>query len=218
MKRVTIILVCFLATACIPKVEMMQPKAVYINDIELNSLKSAEIGDKLIEKGMEYQKEAVVLDSVPEAKYSGRTISLKKGDILPYAATVNSNKIYIVDDKIMNGEGVAINTKTGKVNYYTNEGILHIIGNKKRITYTMTGYSDKCDNCFKQQFIFNGRVGNSLKFIYREFKNDMIRPAFDQELQYDLSESNIIGFKGLRMEIVKATNTNIQYKVLSNFN
>lgn len=46
----------------------------------------------------------------------------------------------------------------------------------------------------------------------------MARPAFNQELQYDLNESNTVGFKGLRMEIVNATNTSIEYKVLSSFN
>ena len=31
-------------------------------------------------------------------------------------------------------------------------------------------------------------------------------------------QSNIIGFKGLRLEVVNATNTNIDYKILSSFN
>mgnify|MGYP001043013533 CR=1 FL=1 len=54
--------------------------------------------------------------------------------------------------------------------------------------------------------------------MYREYINDMARPAFNQELQYDLNESNIIGFKGLRIEVILATNTKIEYKVLSSFN
>ena len=45
----------------------------------------------------------------------------------------------------------------------------------------------------------------------------MARPAFNQDLQYDLADGNIVGFKGLRIEIIKATNTNIEYKILSNF-
>ena len=68
---------------------------------------------------------------------------------------------------------------------------------------------------FKQDFIYNGKVGNAIKFTYREYANDLARPAFTQDLQYDLKESNIIGFRGLRIEILSATNTKIQYKVLS---
>ena len=85
-------------------------------------------------------------------------------------------------------------------------------------TKSDTFVDPNCTNCFKQEFIFNGKVGSSLKFIYREYVNDMARPAFNQELQYDLNESNIIGFKGLRLEVVNATNTNIDYKILSSFN
>ena len=46
----------------------------------------------------------------------------------------------------------------------------------------------------------------------------MARPAFNQDLQYDLNDSNIVGFKGLRIEVIKATNTSIEYKILSSFN
>ena len=70
---------------------------------------------------------------------------------------------------------------------------------------------------FEQQLIYNGRVGDNLKFVYREFNKNMARSAFSQEVQYDLSESNIIGFKEVRIEVIEATNSNITYKVLKHF-
>lgn len=75
---------------------------------------------------------------------------------------------------------------------------------------------EESDN-FVQEIVYNGRVGNNCKFIYREFSNDMARPAFTQEVQYDLSDSKIVGFKSLRLEIVNASNTEITYKLISNF-
>lgn len=45
----------------------------------------------------------------------------------------------------------------------------------------------------------------------------MARPAYSQDLQYDLSEGNIVGIKGLRLEVIKVTNTNIEYKILNSF-
>ena len=42
----------------------------------------------------------------------------------------------------------------------------------------------------------------------------MARPAFSQELKYDLGEGQVIGFKGARFEVVKATNLGITYRVL----
>ena len=68
------------------------------------------------------------------------------------------------------------------------------------------------------QIIFNGRVGGNLKFIYREFSDNQARAPFTQEMQYDLTKSNIIGFKGARLDVAKASNTQIEYKVLSHFN
>ena len=70
---------------------------------------------------------------------------------------------------------------------------------------------------FRRQIIYNGRVDNNLKFIYREFSNNLARGPFTQEIQYDINESLIIGFKGVRIEVIEATNTKIKYKVLRNF-
>ena len=68
-----------------------------------------------------------------------------------------------------------------------------------------------------QEFVYNGRVGDAVKFIYREYKNNYARPAFSQEVQYDLSQSDEIGFQNLRMKVINATNTSITYIVLRNF-
>ena len=42
----------------------------------------------------------------------------------------------------------------------------------------------------------------------------MARPAFSQELKYDISQGKEIGYKSARFEIIKATNTELTYKVL----
>lgn len=70
---------------------------------------------------------------------------------------------------------------------------------------------------FVQEFIFNGRYENNLKFIYREFSNDLARPSFTQEVQYDLGSGNKIGFKNLLIEVLNATNTDISFKVIRSF-
>lgn len=70
---------------------------------------------------------------------------------------------------------------------------------------------------FRQELIYNGKVGNSVKFLYREFRGDIIRAPFSQEVQYDLLEGGSIGFKGARIEILSSTNRLIQYRVLKTF-
>ena len=70
---------------------------------------------------------------------------------------------------------------------------------------------------FIQELIYDGRVGGNLKFIYREFSDDIYRPAFIQHIQYDYSESSIIEIKDLRFEIIHATNAQLTYKLIRNF-
>ena len=70
----------------------------------------------------------------------------------------------------------------------------------------------------KLELIYNGRIGDAIKFIYREFNDGLARPSFTQEIQYDLSRSSIIGFKEARLEVIKATNTEIEYRVKRHFN
>jgi hypothetical protein len=69
-----------------------------------------------------------------------------------------------------------------------------------------------------QRLIYNGRVGNYVKFTYREFSaSGMARMPFTQDVQYDLDKGAVIGFKGVRIEILDATNRKIQYRVLRHF-
>lgn len=70
---------------------------------------------------------------------------------------------------------------------------------------------------FRQELIYNGRSGDTVKFLYREFSGDYARPPFSQDVQYDLKDGMMIGFKGVRIEIVEATNTRLVYRVLASF-
>ena len=72
-------------------------------------------------------------------------------------------------------------------------------------------------NSFQQELIYNGRVGNAVKFLYREVSAQYLRSSFTQDVQYDLSEGNMIGFKGARIEIIDANNRNLRYRVTEHF-
>lgn len=70
---------------------------------------------------------------------------------------------------------------------------------------------------FQQTLLYNGKIGNKITLAYREFSDNVARPAFSNSVEYDLSESSIVGYKGARLEIVKATNTELTYRVISGF-
>ena len=73
------------------------------------------------------------------------------------------------------------------------------------------------DTLFNQYLIYNGRSGNSVKFLYREFLGDLNRVSFQQEVSYDLNIGEIIGFKGARFKIIEANNVQLKYQVIETF-
>ena len=74
----------------------------------------------------------------------------------------------------------------------------------------------------QQELVYNGRIENDIRFVYRELATQssggaIMRSPFQQEVQYDLDESEIIGFKGARLKVIEATNTQITYEVIRHF-
>lgn len=71
----------------------------------------------------------------------------------------------------------------------------------------------------KKELIFQGGVdGREVKMLYREFTRDnLARPAFSQNLSYDISKDRVIGFQSLRIEVLEITPTSIRYRVLKHF-
>ncbi len=67
----------------------------------------------------------------------------------------------------------------------------------------------------KHELIYNGKSQDTIRLHYREFNEDMARPAFYQDLTYDLSESKSIAFKKMKIEVIEATNSHIKFIVNS---
>jgi hypothetical protein len=73
-------------------------------------------------------------------------------------------------------------------------------------------------DAFQQTLIYSGKVGDKINVGYREFSSDVARPAFNNDVEYDLKESTTIGYKGALIEVLEATNQSIRYRVIKNFN
>ncbi len=70
----------------------------------------------------------------------------------------------------------------------------------------------------RQQLTFTGTRGSAIKLTYNEYIHQgsswLIKPAFTQDLEYDLTISKNISFRGIKMFILSADNERIVYKVL----
>ena len=79
-------------------------------------------------------------------------------------------------------------------------------------------FKNASDDSYRQELIYTGQSGDTIHVSYREYRQDMARPAFYQELTYDLSESPNIVFRSTEIEVLDATNSLIKYKVLRHAN
>lgn len=219
IKKITLFIIVFISLNT-----NGQFKRRFYNSQELNVVLKSEIGAEIFIKGLEDYQDAVRITECPEFKINFVNFPYKVGDILPYLKDRKNYQLYFNPNKkdyLDAGTiGIAYNKEKDIYVPYIDSFNGFITKDQKgklkveNATYT----NPNCQDCYKKVFIYNGKAGNIVKFSYREFINDMARPAFTQELQYDLSESKIIGFKGLRIEILNTSNIEIEYKVISEFN
>lgn len=87
----------------------------------------------------------------------------------------------------------------------------------QKLDYSIKNIPFEKKNSFQQTLLYNGKIGSIVTISYREFNEGIARPAFTNEVTYDLKDSKIVGYKGARMEVINATNTEITYKVISGF-
>lgn len=183
----------------------------------INSVNEAYVGDKMLTQGVFTEREAYF---IPEAKKKflftmPKGFYLKTGEDAKgsYYQAVNN----IPDGAIILGGGIQSILVTSQndlcfIDIYFNK-VCHFknIGEKRKISVAS-------DNSFQQTLIYSGKVGNKINVGYREFSSNIARPAFNNDVEYDLNESKTIGYKGALLEIIDANNQSIKYKVLKNFN
>ena len=70
------------------------------------------------------------------------------------------------------------------------------------------------DPFFKVSLVYTGKSDSVVKVAYREYVNDIARPSFYIDLEYDLDESRRISFRSLEMEVIEATNEVITFVIV----
>ena len=94
------------------------------------------------------------------------------------------------------------------------------------ITWTESQKNDVYGNVLsgmEHTLTYSGREGSILKIYYREFSTTpstwgaVARPAFTQELTYDISASPDISFQDFRIQVLDATSSTIRFVVRESF-
>jgi len=188
-----------------------------------------DLGDPLITSGTEEYTKGIKLDRNINDKIKNTmtgyiyNIHLTNNEILYYGGRDATKDYYFSErliplNTIKAKQGVSINRRTNLKSIVMAQNTYYF-SKVLNFNYVVEEYQSRnCNNCFKKELIYNGKSGNTIKIIYREYIDDMARPAFTQNLNYDLSEGNLISFKGCKLEIINAKNTGVEFKILSSFN
>lgn len=212
-----------------PNLNFIVPSKTLVDQPSIGEITTAELGNTILSKGEIYENDAIrtfgsvtngndgvwllritVAKGVHPLKYIDANWNYYSGpNVEVYDALAGSTLKY-------GGLRVSRNDLS-KVQIYIDSAVSLAGDPSEPVKYELTKARAVDQPSFVQELIYNGRVQDNLRFVYREFSNDLARPAFSQEAHYDLSEGNVLGFKGVRIEVLEATNTFVRYRVLKTF-
>jgi hypothetical protein len=215
-------------TACATAGTNLAPDVTRINFPDVNSSHTVRIGESMLKKAKVYAYDAIQLDEefkvgdgvflqkvrIPPQKLKAK--KLLKNNVLYSAEEAYSYDALLGERQVFAGLCIPKDTEKEKWRVFLN-GVCTALGTKDLPSHTFTTAYDADKPSLTRELIYNGRVKDEIKIIYRELSNDRMRPAFQQDLQYDLSNSDEIAFREVILEVRSADNREITYTVLSHF-
>jgi hypothetical protein len=218
----------FAGCAALPPVQ--PPEIQFTDQPPLNTESNAEIGETLLAKGKSYVFDGLDLQERITDNGIAREYIVEPNAMRLESVDVEGNRLFVpaIDSYFVNDKSFGRRVRPSNAFIVLKrDGSLELRGyydltTAGKITPAAPRHKvgkivDQRRPNFRQELIYGGRIGSQIKLTYREFSGDLIRPGFSQEAQYDLSTDQTVGFKGVRIAIISATNTRLTYRVLKSF-
>lgn len=227
MRSLYLLLLCTLVLVCgcaVTQVQRFPPKITDIDFPPLDEIVQREVGETMVDQGHIAESEAYeFLQDVEYVRNSLFRVRVASGAKF-MAKTIDGQKWYCGPSKVdttmfqqgvWHDLGACIVKVDDKVIEYTGVGVKEVAIPPSMIRETTVWEASKGN--FQKQLLYTGKTGATIHLSYREFLDSMARPAFTQDLIFDLNDGNVIGFRGARFEIIEASNLLIKYKMISKF-
>lgn len=222
MIRFLAVLMAALLIGCATPDYNYQSKTTRISAPPVGSVNVAYIGEELLKQGKYTEHDAIYLSKKVDIGFAYDLLPgyyLKMGDDA-------STETYMPDRGNEGGDvkKSAFADPWKAVMAYKNKNKICVVTVINAISCNSNANFEKrkkpilANDSFQRTLIYNGKVGNKVNVGYREFSNHIARPAFNNQVEYDLNTSSTIGYMGARIEILEATNELIKYRVINNFN
>lgn len=214
-----IMLTSFISGCAVSYDPSTSSKATQVDFPPLGQVSTVYVGDSMMSKGILVEGEAVVLKNsidgvaydIPSGTYD-KLGSNNTADV--FKAATREGQIVIKNPfadpyqalgvKKNNPNELCVVTVFGMYSCYA-------------ANFEIKKVSSFNSASFQQTLIYSGKVGNKINIGYRETSHDMARPAFNNDVEYDLGESQEIGYKGAVVEVISADNQKITYRVVKSF-
>ncbi len=219
------VLMLGIVTGCATPKANYQPVTIDISEPPINSVNVSRVGDEMLKQGKYREHDALYVHSQVKPHWA---YTVHPGYFLK-SGEDGDNEFYRIggageDSGYVEKAALADPYKSLMVKRSSNTLCVVTVFD---IAACLNGVTEGFERIKKPIFtqdavqrtlIYNGKSGDKINVGYREFSGNMARPAFNNNVEYDMSESAQIGYKGALLEIIEATNQHIKYKVLSNFN
>lgn len=226
----------------LPSPEMVHDKSkqagkVIIRIPELNQIKTIEVGANIYQKINEYRYDTYDVTIIRPHGITDK--EWEESDLNEEIIANRLNRfLYKWSEKGLNAVcrndesscWIDLNN-TNQFTFELDKGDVELdnLGDDDTVPYKLTPTPPTYgEDSFKYEALYQGKIGNKIKIQFREFvqpvsnidNSFMIRPAFTQDIEYELDKNGeaIIGFKGLRVKVIKATNMDITYSVIQDYN
>lgn len=200
--------------------------AVLIDEPSIGEVVSADIGDPVLRKGEHYPAPAISLSN-PISKDAGLFVGYdipaqqmvavyEDENHTYYQATQMIQKELLVSNSPVRG-GICVSKKDRSIaKVYVAVGQCHLKIEPDPV-FSFTTVSVLPELGFVQELLYNGRVGNNVRFLYRDTSQNTEEPTNFEELEHNLDEGNDVVFRGARLEILSVSDKSVQYRVLQSF-
>ena len=211
----------FLISGCVSIKENYSPQRLDYSVPPLEKETRVSLGEPMISQGTEIWHEAIYLPHDIKLAWGSYTILAgyytKDGD--SETGTFYSPSKYRERGAIISNEFVE---SVYSIYIPENETKICVIPSLdipycRSTKFELTKQRSISNRNFQQHLIYGGGYGNKINIIYRERRFGVVQPDFDHPVEYDLSKSQNIRYKGAQIRVIEATNEWIDYTVVSYF-
>ncbi len=217
MKRILLVLVC-VCCGCGPSLIVVNPRVDTRHTYTIDDVGYARAGNNMIEVARVYTLPTFVSRDSPDTLYYARSRNSDGQRQVWVAAYRLDGKIgyVLVNDP---AASYGIHVRNGG---YIDQGNVRLPGGKRGDVEAWPEANPPfkpvsavlLPGSFQAALEYSGRQDSVIHLVYREYHDGVMQPVHKQELAFDLNASPLIHFKSLTIEIIEATPTRIQFRVL----